>query len=181
MSIGFQPAKTGFEFNDPTTGKSGGADRTSFSLENLLSSLTGGGGSKGLFGLGDVATGSLLGLGKGLFSSLGDLFGGKSEGEKNLSSVFKQLQNQLGQTQLDPDQFMAQFFRENKERFDLADESQAKRTGMDSFLTHAANANRREKSALTERGRLAQLAPQLQSQHDLSILRQLAGVASAQG
>ncbi len=149
---------------------------------DLLQQLLGGGGaSQGLFGLGDVATGGLLGLAQGGLGAIGSLLSGPSQGEKNLQFTFKELQNQLGQTQLDPNQFLAQFMRENKERFDLADERQAARTGQDSFLTAAGNAQRREQASLNERGRLAVLAPQLQSQHDLGVLRQLAGVAAAQG
>jgi len=92
----------------------------------------------GLFGLGDFTSMGLLGLGGDLFKALGSLLGGESEGEKRAKKTFKMAQNRLGQSPLDPNQYLADFMRSMVPEWNQQGENIAKRTGLDSGVAQGA-------------------------------------------
>jgi len=148
------------------------------SLDELMEALKPG---KGLFGLGDVATGGLLGMGGSLLGGIGSLLGGDSAGEKKLKQTYGLLQNRLGGDVLNPEQYMANYHRSNAERWGREDEAGAKRVGMDSFLFHNASKGRRDRDALNYFGGMSAQGDMLKSQQDMMILRQMAGIGGALG
>jgi len=81
-------------------------------LQKLIEQLQGmQGGGKGLFGLGDFATGSLISMGGNVLSGLAGLVSGESWGEKKGKQTYRMAENRLGQDVLHPDQYYADYMR----------------------------------------------------------------------
>lgn len=107
---------SGFDQNQFFGGDFGGGQFGQGSdISSLLAMM---GNNKGLFGLGDVATGGLFSAGGAFLGGLGRLLGGKSEQEKfagesraRAEQVFNLAQNRLGQNVIQPEQFLAEFKR----------------------------------------------------------------------
>ncbi len=94
--------------------------------------------NKGLFGLGDVATGGLFSAGGAFLGGLGRLLGGKSEQEKfaeesrgRAEQVFNLARNRLGQSPFEPEQFLAEFKRSQAGENQRTSELINRRLGLD--------------------------------------------------
>ena len=179
MGVGFQPGSD-FQYQNPYA-QGGGYGGTSGGGNYLDQFLASGRASKGLFGLGDVATGGLLGMGQSLLGGIAGMFSGPSEGEKKLSQTYGLLQNKLGSDVLNPDQYLADYYRQNSERWGQQDEARASRVGMDSFLFANAARGERDRDALNYYGGMQSQADMLKSQQDMNILRQMAGIGASLG
>ena len=104
-------------------------------FQQLLSVL---GSNKGLFGLGDAATGGLLSFGSAALGGIGGLLMGESEGEKRSKKVFNLAQNRLGQDVLDPSQYLSEFMRATAETRNQQAEGINRRLNLDSGVAQGA-------------------------------------------
>ena len=118
--------------------------------------------SSGLFGLGDVATGGLFTAGGSLLGGLAGLFRGKSDleqlqedmlrqqmaaagqGSRMRQSAFNLAQNRLGQSVLEPEQYLADYMRSLTPTFNRQAEAVNKRLGLDSGVAQGELARSRE-------------------------------------
>ena len=129
----------------------------------------------------DAMSGGLFGLGTSLLGGIGGLLKGESDGTKKLKETFGLLKNKLGGDVFHPEQYLADYYRSNQERWGRDDERSAKRVGMDSFLFANASKNRRDKDALNFFGGFKAKNDAAKSQNDLQILQSMAGIGGALG
>lgn len=135
---------SGFGMDYPSFGGGGGGYGGGFAnfMKMYQDSMKGG----GLFGLGDVATGGLLGAGTTLLTGLAGLLGGKSDAEKRSEKTFNLAQNRLGQDVLHPDQYFADYFRAMAPRFNQQADSITRRLGLDAGVAQGELANSQQSS-----------------------------------
>jgi len=119
--------------------------------------------------------------GQQLFSSLADMVGGPSSGEKRLKETYSKLSNRLGMDVLNPDQYLADYYRQNAERWGQQDEMRSKRVGMDSFLFANASRGQRDREALNYYGGMQAQNDLIKSQNDMNILRQMEEIGARLG
>ena len=152
-------------------GNSGGQDWMEF-----LSKLGSGG---GLFGLGDVATGGMFSAGSSLLGGLAGLLRGESKAEKRGNEVYNIAKNQMGQDVLDPDQYLAEYYRAIAPELNMIAEGANKRLGLDSGAAQGALAGQRQ--SLISRFYLDTLQQnaQLKSMRDQNLLALMAQFAEA--
>lgn len=119
-------AGEGITYHTPSNanvGKGGG-----FDLESLMAMLKP---TNPLVSAGLSAGGALAG-------GIGDLLTGPSEGEKKARDVYGMAKNKLGQSVLDPDQYLADYMRALAPQVNKKSAAIAKRTGMDSGVASGA-------------------------------------------
>lgn len=116
-------------FNGDWMSMLGGIGGSNNSLAELLSLL---GNNKGLFGLGDVATGGLLSMGSTALGGIASLLGGKSDSQKSAQNVYNLAKNRIGQNVLDPSQYMADYQRASRDRNQAIGSRLDKQFGLDS-------------------------------------------------
>lgn len=90
-----------------------------------LQKMMGGAGSMSWAGPAGMAGGAL-------FGGLADLIGGPSQGEKDLEKVFSLAQNRMGQSVIDPSQYLAQYMRALAPQFNQQAEGINRRLDLDS-------------------------------------------------
>jgi hypothetical protein len=73
-----------------------------------------------------------MGFGSTLLGGLGSLLGGKSDAEKRSEKVFGMAQNRMGQNVLDPEQYMADYYRAMAPQFGRSAQRAETRLGLDS-------------------------------------------------
>ena len=85
-------------------------------------------------GIGGTGFWPAVGLqaGGALFGGLADLFAGKSDAQKQAQSVSNLAENRLGQSVLDPDQYMAEYMRSMLPQFNQQANAVSTRLGLDS-------------------------------------------------
>jgi hypothetical protein len=115
----------------------------------------------------------------GFAGGIADLFRGPSQGEQDLEKVFGLLQNRLGQSVLDPSQFLAQYMQSLAPQFNKQAAAIDVRLGLDSGAAQG-------ELARGQQGILARILADLNvknqiatSQQDLSVLAQLGDNARA--
>lgn len=143
-----------------------------YGLGELMKILGGG----GFFGLGDIATGGLITGASALLGGLGGLLAGKSDAQKNAGKVFNLAQNRLGQSVLNPDQYLADYQRASRERNQAVGERINKQFGLDSGVAQSEMAYRMESPLAQFMLQSKQQADALKSQNDnmlLSLMGQL--------
>jgi len=139
---------------------------------------SGGNGLAGLLGLfGGLGTGGMgflptLGLqfGGSLLKGLSGLLGGKSDAEKRAEQVFALAKNRLGQSVLEPEQFMAQYQRSLAPQFTQEREKFAKMAGIESPWAFGEYARNKESTLSGLLAKLNMLNAQLTTQKDLGLL-----------
>jgi len=89
------------------------------------------GNNKGLFGLGDLGTMGLFSFGGSLLSGLGSLLAGESPGEKRTKETYGLARNRLGQSVIEPEQYLADFYRTATPRIKRQGETIERRLGLD--------------------------------------------------
>ena len=139
-----------------------------FNLADFMSKYSQGG---GLFGLGDIATGGLFSAGSSLLGGLGGLLGGKSDSEKRGDEVYNLAKNRMGQSVLDPDQYLADYKRSMLPEWNRSGEAINRRLGLDSGAAQSDLAYRRQSD---EGGFLLNMkakADQLKNQNDNMLLQ----------
>ena len=117
-------------------------------------------GGKGLFGLGDMATGGLFGFAGNLLGGLGGLLGGKSDAEKRADQVYSMAKNRIGQNVLNPDQYLADYLRAAAPRMNMQAQGMERRLGLDSGVAQGEMAYNMEAP-------LAQFMLQAKQQNDM--------------
>jgi len=151
-------------------GSSGGIDIKSFM--DMLSN------NKGLFGLGDLATGGLLGMGSSLLVVLGGLLACKSDGEKRTEKTFNLAENRLGQDVLQPEQYLAEYMRAAAPKFNAQAEGINRRLGLDSGVAQGEMAHSMQSDLASFMLNAKMQNDQMKSQRDnmlLSLMGSLGG------
>ena len=140
----------------------------------------GGGGLAGLLaGLGSTnpVTAGLFAGGQSLLGGLGGLLTGPSAQERRQEEAFKQgrqvfalAQNRLGQSVLDPNQYLAQYMQSLAPRFNRQAEAINARLGLDSGLAQKGLAAGRQSVEAGLFADISKLNAQLTSQQDQNLL-----------
>jgi len=91
-----------------------------------------GGGGNWLSNMNPLLGSSLLNMGGSLLGGLAGLFRGPSQSQKSSRQVFNLAQNRLGQSVMDPQQYLAQYMRSLAPKFNQQAEGVSKRLGLDS-------------------------------------------------
>lgn len=146
---------------------------------DILSSLMQQMGGGGLFGMGDAATGGMFTLGGSVLGGLAGLFRGESEGSRKARRVFNLAQNRLGQSILDPDQYMMDYYRAMAPQWNRAGEDIGRRLGMDSGVARGAMIDRIQPSLAQMMFQLKSRNDELMSSRDSQLLQLMGGLTSA--
>lgn len=98
-------------------------------LGDLLNQLQN---NKGLFGLGDVATGGLLGFGTSLLSGIGSALSGPTRSQKEARNLLGEFRNAIGQDVFNPDSDIAAIQRAQMPQLQANAQRLERRFGLDS-------------------------------------------------
>lgn len=142
------------------------------SLTDIMQMFGGGGGAPWWAGPAGMAGGAL-------FGGIADLLGGKSQGEKDLEKVFSLAQNRMGQSVMEPTQYLAQYMRALAPQFNRQAEGINRRLGLESGAAQGELA-RGQQSVLS--GILADLSKfnaQMTMNQDLGLLNMMMQSAGA--
>lgn len=126
-SIGSQPGLFDFNMNIPQ--RSTNSNVSGGDLGSLLNQLQN---NKGLFGLGDVATGGLLGFGTQLLSGIGSALTGPTRAQKESRNLLNEFRNALGQDVINPDANIAAIQRAQMPQLQANAQRLERRFGLDS-------------------------------------------------
>ena len=132
--------------------------------------------NKGLFGLGDVATSGLLGFGGSLLGGLAGLVKGPSQAQKSAREVFNLAQNRMGQSVIDPDQYLADFMRMMGPRWNAEASAMDRRLGLDSGIAQGELARSRQSGISQFMLNAKKEADILKMQRDQSLMALMAEV-----
>lgn len=164
--VGFQPS-----------GNFGGVPQGQFNFGgqqqggNFLSSLLGGaGGAVAPF---NPLLGAGISFGSSLLSGLGGLLSGPSTSQKNARRVSGLIQNQLGQSVLDPDQVFGQIQSSLAPQFNRQAEGVNRRLGLDSGVAQGELARFQQSTLSGILAQLNQFNAQATSNRDVSLLQLL--------
>jgi len=117
----------GFGLGVPQT--STNSDVSGGGLGALLDQLNS---NKGLFGLGDVATGGLIGAGTTLLGGLSGLLQGKTDAQKQAGMQLKEFQNLIGQDVFNPNADIAAIQQAQRPQLQANAQRLESRFGLDS-------------------------------------------------
>lgn len=145
-------------------------------LGALMQMMQGG----GIFGLGDVATGGLFTAGGALLGGLGQLMAGPSWGEKAAKETYGLAKNRLGQSVLEPDQYLADFMRSMAPMVSKEGMRISQRVGLDSGVAQGALWDAQTAPLAQYMFQMKSMADRLKAQNDNSLLA-LMGSLSARG
>lgn len=151
----------GFQSPGGNFGFGGGQQQGGFDLSSLLGQLPG---AMNPF----AAVGAQLG--GNLLSGLGSLLRGPTESQKRSRAVGNLAQNRLGQSVLDPSQFMAQYQQSLAPQFNRQAEGINRRLGLDSGLAQQSLARGQQSTLAGILARLTQFNAQATAQQDLGLL-----------
>jgi len=170
MASGF-----GYGSNTPSLSMGGGGSSGGTDFKSFMDMLTN---NKGLFGLGDLATGGLMGFGSSLLGGLGGLLAGKSDAEKRSEKTFNLAQNRLGQDVLQPEQYLAEYMRAAAPKFNAQAEGINRRLGLDSGVAQGEMAHSMQSDIASFMLNAKMQNDQMKSQRDnmlLSLMGSLGG------
>lgn len=134
------------------------------------------GGGGGLFGLGDFGTMGLMSLGGNLLGGVAGLLAGETEQEKRGKKVFRLAENRLGQDVLNPDQYLADFYRSQVPEWNRMGENVGKRLGLDSGVAQGAMIDMIQPSIAKFMMNAKMQNDMLTSQQDSMLLSLMAGL-----
>ena len=135
--------------------------------------------NKGLFGLGDVATGGLLGFGTQLLGGLGGMLQGKTDAQKEAKSTLGLLKNRLGQDVINPEAEIANIQRSQRPQMQAKAQLLERKFGLDSGVGAGQLAYDQESNFANALLGLRQQNAQLKSQNDNSLLSMIAQLSQA--
>jgi len=141
------------------------------SLDNLMKLLSMGGSG---FNPTDMA----VGFGGQLLGGLGNLLRGRTDAQKNSKKVFDLAQNRLGQSVIEPEQFLAEYMRSMLPDWNNSAQALEKRLGLDSGVASGGLAMGRESDIAKFMLNAKLQDAQLKSRSDnmlLSLMGQMAG------
>ena len=144
------------------------------SIAKILSVLTN---NKGLFGLGDMATGGLLSMGSTALSGIASLIGGDSKAQKGAQNVYNLAKNRLGQNVLDPNQYMADYQRASRDRNQAVGSRLDKQFGLDSGVGASSMAYQMESPLAEFFLNMKTKNDQLKAQNDNALMSIMAQVS----
>ena len=169
----------------------GGGGGGSDALSKMMA-LFGGGG--GMFGLGDLATGGLFSAGGAALSGLAGLFGGPSEQEKGMKAqrlgredayqtsksrtgdVFSMAKNRMGQSPLDPNQYLADYMQSMAPMFNKDANRLGSTLGLDSGMAQGAMMEKQQSSIAQFMLNAKMQSDVLKGQNDNMLMQLMSGL-----
>lgn len=164
--------------NSYLSGLSAGYGGNGNALQELMNAL---GASGGAFGLGAGPTGALFTAGSSLLSGIGDLIGGPSKSEKGANEIYNLAKNRLGQSVIDPDQYLSEYMRASRDRINAYGERLNRKFGLDSGTAQSDLFANMEGGIAQFMLGAKQQADVLKSQNDNALLALMANVNSMRG
>ena len=134
--------------------------------ENDLTSLLGNLGGGAPWWAGPAAN-----AGAGLLGGLAGLLSGPSDSQKKARSVYGLAQNRLGQSVLEPSQYLAQYMRALAPQFNQQAEGINKRLGLDSGMAQGAMAQGQQSTLSGILADLSKFNAQATSNRDMGLLQ----------
>lgn len=156
-----------------------GLFETEYQNYGNTSPASNGGGGNWLTNMNPLIGSSLLQTGGSLLGGLAGLFRGPTQAQKSARSVFSLAQNRLGQSVLDPQQYLAQYMQSLAPKFNRQAEGVGKRLGLDSGVAQGEMMRFQQPM---QAGILADLNiqnAQLSAQRDMSLLATMMHAAQA--
>lgn len=136
-----------------------------------------GGGGSWLTNMNPLVGSSLLNMAGGLAGGLAGLFRGKSDSQKRSGQVFGLAQNRLGQSVLDPQQYLAQYMRSLAPKFNKQAEGIGKRLGLDAGVAQGEMARSQQSTLSGLLANLSKFNAQMSTQRDMNLLQIMQGAA----
>jgi hypothetical protein len=126
---------------------------------------------KGIGGGAPWWAGPAAGAGASILGGLGGLFAGPSESQKKARSVYGLAQNRLGQSVMDPSQYMAQYAQSLAPMFNRQAEGINAKLGLDSGLAQQSMARGQQSTLSGILADLSKFNAQATANRDLGMLQ----------
>jgi hypothetical protein len=119
-----------------------------------------------------------LGAAGSLIGGIGSLLQGPSWGDKKAKEVYSMAQNRMGQSPLQPEQYLAEFMRANAPRFNQQAEGIARRLNLDSGVAQGEMTQQQQPAIASFMLQAKQRNDELKFQNDnnlMALMAQLTG------